>query len=327
MKPNPVVLVPGIMGSRLSLSGWTVWDESIVASRAIFNPSLFNSWIPLESGPPVSATYGNLIRWITIRKGYGPDDFFAFGYDWRAGIEGAAAELQRFVENKVRRGSQIIFLAHSLGCLVVRWSILEGMIPPEKIKLIIAAGPPFLGAPKAFKSVIELPDINASLNNLVRMARFVRPSIADQITIPVIKSLMGVKSLLEIMPPRGMPVLNEGGQQLLSAFQWRGWPSSLSGEVAQADQVQARLASGTWTSGLPRKLIVSDKSPTETGYYIDPADQFSISACLATEPGDGTVLIESARAFGSDEPELLVDSLHQQLLNDQITIQYLDKVL
>lgn len=327
MKPNPVVLVPGIMGSKLSLSGWTVWDESIVASRAIFNPSLFNSWIPLESGPPVSGTYGNLIRWLTTRKGYGPNDFFAFGYDWRVGIEGAAAELQRFVENKVRRGSQIIFLAHSLGCLVVRWAIVQGMIASGKVKLIVAAGPPFLGAAKAFKSVIELPDINASLNNLVRLARFVRPTIADQITIPVIKSLMGVSSLLEIMPPRGIPVFSEGGLQLFSAFQWRGWPLSLSGAVAEADQVQARLASGVWPNGLPRKLIVSDKSPTETGYYIDQADQFSVSACLATEPGDGTVLVESARAFGSDEPELLVDSEHQQLLNDQSTIQYLDKVL
>jgi hypothetical protein len=32
-KANPVVLVPGIMGSHLFLRGWTVWADSLAAVR------------------------------------------------------------------------------------------------------------------------------------------------------------------------------------------------------------------------------------------------------------------------------------------------------
>ena len=326
MKPHPVVLVPGIMGSELLLSGWTVWNDSLSAMRAVLNPALFAPWVPLEAGPPLP-TYDSLISWLTYSKGYGPDDLFLFGYDWRPGIAKAAEALAMYVENSVRHGSQIIFVAHSLGCLVVRWAITEGLIESIKVKLVIAAGPPFLGSALAFRSVVEVPDIDPRLNYLLRLAQFVRPSLADQIAIPLTRSLVSLQSLIELMPPETIPVFTEGKQQLFSAFQWRGWPEALSGATSEAGQAQQRLAASAWPTVLPRKLILSENAATETGYFIQANNPFAIAASLKTLPGDGTVLADSARAYGTSLPELVVNSAHQQLLDDADTIQYLDSVL
>jgi hypothetical protein len=326
-KANPVVLVPGIMGSHLFLKGWTVWADSFTAVRLILNPSLLNPWISLDPGPPLNRFYGSLVRFFA-QKQYDDDDLFLFGYDWRSGIINGAIALARFVQEKVQRlRSPIVFIAHSLGCLLVKWAIAEGLIPVQLVKLVVAAGPPTLGSANAFKSLIEVPDISTHLNLLLRSMRFVHPTLADQLTIPLLRSLMVVQSLLELMPPRTIPVFTEGSPQLFSAFQWRGWPRALREAIAEADRVQNQMATQIWPAVVPRKLILSDKSATETGYFIDAVNPFQIAASLAAGAGDGTVLVDSARAFGSDEPELLVDARHEELLDDMKSRQYLDAIL
>jgi hypothetical protein len=48
MKPNPVVVVPGLMGSELSFEGSLVWQRSLRALRSILNPAFFMPWLPLR---------------------------------------------------------------------------------------------------------------------------------------------------------------------------------------------------------------------------------------------------------------------------------------
>lgn len=327
MKPNPVVLVPGIMGSELGLNGSAVWNDSWSALWAVFNPTLLAHWVPLQPGEPLKGVYGDTIEWMRVQKGYGPDDLYAFGYDWRLGIRSAAEGLAHFVENTVRRGSQIIFLAHSLGCLVVRWALAEGLITSIKVKIVVAAGPPFLGSATAFKSVIDIPDIDERLNYLFRTLVAVYPTLANRATLTLIKSMMTIQSLIEMMPHPQIPVFSDGSAQLFGVSAWPGWPDVLKLAVSNAEHVQNRLESTSWPVHVPRKLILSDEWPTETGFFIDNSDPYKITASLPSQPGDGTVLADSARAFGSDEAELVVQSAHRELLRDQQVRNYLNSIL
>lgn len=328
-KANPLVLVPGIMGSELSINGHVVWASDSRGLRTIFTPPYLLPWLPVEVGVPV-AVYDPLTQFLRGDLGYGRDEFFPFGYDWRGGIEPAAQSLANFVDKTVRmeHGGQIVFLAHSLGCLVVRWAITKGLIRPDKVRIVIAAGPPYLGSASAFRSVMELPQISDLFCRLFQLARWAFPGAARRLELSVTNTLMCLSSLLELMPPRDIPIiLEQGGTQLLSAFEWKGWPKEVAAITAGALSVQDELGKSPWPASVPRKLIMSDVHPTETGYRLDDQDPFIITGQLPTEGGDGTVLSESALEFGSDEPVLSVASKHEDLLCDHQVFGYLRQKL
>jgi hypothetical protein len=328
-KTNPVVLVPGIMGSKLSINGHVVWAADTRGLRTIFTPSYLLPWLPADVGAPV-AVYDPVIRFLQTDLGYQGDELFLFGYDWRVGIESAARSLRDFVDQSVRmeHGGRIIFLAHSLGCLVVRWAIINGLIAPKNVRLVIAAGPPFLGSASAFRSVIEMPQINDLFHRLFQLARLAFPGAARRLELLVTKTLMCVLSLVELMPPRDIPIIVEqGGTQLFSAFEWKGWPSEVAAITARALSVQDGLGTLPWPASVPRKLVMSDAYETETGYRVDANDPFTIMGQLPTALGDGTVLSDSALEFGSDQAVLRVASKHGHLLCDQQVFAYLRQTL
>jgi len=233
--------------------------------------------------------------------------------------------LDDFIEHDVRsrHGGRPIVVAHSLGCLIVRWLVCHNPVYAQKIQLVVAAGPPVLGSARAFRSVIKMPDLTLWANRLYGLMRLLRRSNADRREMALTKSLMTVLSVLELMPPRDVPVIDEGTGPR-SAFEWRGWPEVLLKIVDLAEQTHQDIRSNPWPApGPERQLIASDSDDkTEVGYLIDPKDPFHILGNLPVKLGDGTVLIESAREFGSDGKILLVKSHHERLLDDSETLLY-----
>lgn len=330
MQPHPVVLVPGIMGSELVFQGQCVWAADKRALRAIDRPSYLLPWLPLSPGQPVS-TYVPLVSFLR-RKGFRPNqDLFLFGYDWRRGVQTAAEELSRHVDSVVRmqHGGQIIFLAHSLGCLIVQWAITHDLVRAAKIKAVIAAGPPSLGSAKSFRSLLEIPSLSRWFGRMHALARLVRPTRTYQIETSLLKSLMTVRSVVELLPPRDLPILSVGTSQLFSAFEWSGWPDTLSNLLRMSEQTLSDLEARPWrASDPPRTLIASKVHPTETGYLLHATDPFRMIGALPTDAGDGTVLVDSALEFGFDGgTQIWVDSRHDELLNDPTAMQFLDTLL
>jgi Lecithin:cholesterol acyltransferase len=326
VKPNPIVIVPGIMGSELLLHNATIWTADTRALQTIFNPSYLLHWLPVDVGGLLSI-YDPLLQFLTATLGYGNADLFRFSYDWRRGVDAGAQELSRYVGNVVspQNSGQVIFIAHSLGCLIVRIALSQGLIAQNKIKLVIAAGPPLFGSAAAFKAVVEMPRIQKHFDHLFELARKRWPNFAKRIEVSVVKSLMTVRSLLELMPPSAIPILSDT-KQMFAALDWPGWPRSLVTFTNEVRQTQAKLRD-PWPVGVQRQLVLSQEWPTDTGYLIDDHEPFAILASAATEPGDGRVLADSARVFGSDIPELFVRASHDELVCNREFFAYLPVIL
>src|SRR5262249_27851398 len=153
---------------------------SLWALRTILNPALLMPWVALKPEKPFLHRYPKLFDFF-YQKGFGPTDLFCFAYDWRAGIEAAATDFATFVNERVTRGSSVYIIAHSLGCLVARWAIGSRLIADHRVKMVINAGPPFLGSARAFKSVIEMPEIDSTLDRLLSLASKKWPQFAERI--------------------------------------------------------------------------------------------------------------------------------------------------
>lgn len=324
-KPNPIVIVPGMLGSELRLYGRSIWsDRKREAARVVRNPSLLLPWVPL-SADRVLDFYDPLLQCLRYGKHYDDGNLFLFAYDWRQGLETTAESLRVFVQNvvRVKHTAPIIFVAHSFGCLVVRFALARSVLEPSKVKLVIAAGPPMLGSARAFRSVVELPSFQWFFDIVFASLRRRWRAGAARLETPLVKCLMTVRSVLETMPPRGSSTwAPEGSAAYSSGFEWNGWPPSLAELLRLAEGTQTELQTTPWPSGVTRKLILSAEHPTDVSYELDSTNYFRITGVRA-KAGDGRVLAESARFFGTDEPELSVWKGHDELLFDDQTLNYL----
>ncbi|RJQ34189.1 hypothetical protein C4556_03065 [Candidatus Parcubacteria bacterium] len=123
--PDPVIIVPGILGSQEHNGEWVI--------------------------DPILHTYDDLIATLDINA-YTPGlDLFTFPYDWRqSNIETAVLLKQKINEVKNICGCEKVDLvAHSMGGLVAR-QYIQSDAYEQDVDQLIFLGTPHLGAPKAY---------------------------------------------------------------------------------------------------------------------------------------------------------------------------------
>ncbi|MDD5489818.1 MAG: alpha/beta hydrolase, partial [Candidatus Moranbacteria bacterium] len=127
--PDPVIVIPGIMGSATKYPGG-------IGKLEI---------------DPILHTYDNLIA--TLKKnGYKEDEnLFLFPYEWRdSNIQSAQKLKEKIDEIKKQTGRpKVDLVAHSMGGLVARHYI-EGGNYEGDVDQLITLGTPHKGAPKAY---------------------------------------------------------------------------------------------------------------------------------------------------------------------------------
>ena len=161
-KPHPLVLVPGIMGSRLQRAetGLEVWPGSIW--NLMHGHDYSELALPLTGagaipGGPVPQDlvaggvfheiagadfYGEIVRTLTSAGHYtcvplqevnATTDCVLFAWDWRRGIVAGAAELDRLVDRlrllRKDPALRVDIVAHSAGGLVARYFARFGGAP------------------------------------------------------------------------------------------------------------------------------------------------------------------------------------------------------
>lgn len=160
-KANPLIVIPGIMGSRLYRADADardeVWPGSLWNFVSGHDLSMLALPVPGSAGiagaPHVTALntggifheiagrdfYGQIMRTLTDAGGYdcapreavtATSDCILFAWDWRKGMVAAAGELDALVE-QIRRlrndpGLKVDIVAHSAGGLLTRYFVRYG---------------------------------------------------------------------------------------------------------------------------------------------------------------------------------------------------------
>lgn len=123
--PDPVIIIPGILGSEQQNGEWVI--------------------------DPILHTYDDLIATLDVNH-YTPGvDLFPFPYNWRrSNVETAVLLKQKIDEIKtICNCDKVDLVAHSMGGLVARQYIQSDSYEQDVDQLIFL-GTPHLGAPKAY---------------------------------------------------------------------------------------------------------------------------------------------------------------------------------
>ena len=144
VKPDPVIIVPGMMGS---------WNVS-------------GKW-ELD---PILHTYDNLWEALKLAGYEVGETLFAFPYEWRQDNALTAYQLkQKIGEVKnICQCSKVDIIAHSMGGLVARYYI-ENNYYGNDIDQLIFLGTPHRGAPKSYLTWEGAEGFDSPLERIVRL--------------------------------------------------------------------------------------------------------------------------------------------------------------
>jgi hypothetical protein len=153
-RTEPVfIVVPGILGSKLMKDGQPIWGDMSLRGRhrdeLVYSGPVQGEFLDeLHLIHHHVDVYGSLLAHVKYREHILP-----FGYDWRQSIPDIAAQFGAFLRaNAVTIDSRpVVFIAHSMGGLVVRWWYAkEYLANPAAYRFIVSAPPPltlFIGTP------------------------------------------------------------------------------------------------------------------------------------------------------------------------------------
>lgn len=176
---RPVLIIPGIMGSKLYYDNQLVWVDpnealdkindyflqnltmsnngesvkTIVAKSVIDEMRIVNKKLGIDLR--VSDSFKSLVQGL-MADGYNTNsNYFYFPYDWRLNLDINNSLLDKKVTDiKNQTGfKKVDIIAHSMGGLVTEGYIKE--FGKGSINKLIFVGTPHLGAPKSAKALLE----------------------------------------------------------------------------------------------------------------------------------------------------------------------------
>lgn len=275
-KPDtlPVVfVVPGIMGSHLSVNDDRIWLDPFSLALGGMNKLRIDAKSVVAEAVVASA-YKDLVRYL--KDTY---EVIPFPYDWRRSLTVAADNLRESVERELERHKRPVrFVAHSMGGLVVRTMIARHAALWQELKTrdsrLLMLGTPNRGS-------FVVPQILAGKERLLNMLAMVDLKNNKQKLLEIIRHYDG---LLEMLP-----------DEYLEEKSWaslKGISLPESGALGSAKALRAKLADAV---DKDRMFYVAGTSAS-TPFKLESAGN-GVNFIGTTE-GDGRVTYESGKLTG-----------------------------
>ena len=323
---RPLILVPGLLGSRLcrpdpvdSSKTQVVWGtlgalRQFPTIRLSHDASAKDPIKPcgivreiVYLGLITQDVYSPIIRHLE-KIGYRENrDLFIFDYDWRRSVFDNAATLDRFIRDKAPDG-RVDILAHSMGGLVARVYTMQ--MGGDRVARLISAGSPFTGSAKVFQTVEKgWGALNVAMGGLDGFRR----------------TILSFPSVFELMPryngccdAGGLVAFNPASADTWKSLHWDGVDPatmpSLPETFARIRTLETLIATPL-PKGIEDVLLVGvdQRTPQSAGFEF--GNGISLLRTQTTWAGDGTVIRDSA-VLGKAPSHRTSFANHERILHD-----------
>lgn len=208
---DPVIIIPGVIGSELTVGDHTVWPPELgsdIASmfRALEDMAALNvnenpSFSPVRfcmkdrNGRNVGAqnTYETLAE--ALAEARGAENVFFYGYDWRLSNAVTADDLASYINAVLRTtgAKKVNIVAHSMGGIVTTGYLAK--YGDAKLNKVVTCGTPFLGSEESVDALVDGGDL---------LERFVEDQALSALLAPlVVENARTMPSMYELMPADG----------------------------------------------------------------------------------------------------------------------------
>ena len=301
---QPVVfVVPGIMGSALSVGGASIWMEVLALARGGLSRLAMDARDVKATGL-VESGYAALCEYLSASH-----DVIPFPYDWRQSLDVVAEALRKAIDARLPQAESenqpVRLLAHSMGGLVVRAMLATraGQATWERMCKQPGARFIMLGTPNGGSHAIAA--MLMGRDALVKKLALVDLTNDHK---ALLETIAGFDGVLNLLPYAGT----------LDLYQAAGWRTLLTSDVPSerglfgGSVASTKSAGFMWTApaaaALTRARRIRDLvaqsplDPSRTVYVAGVADETAVDVVvdpaaekgrrvkvLASEYGDGRV--------------------------------------
>ncbi|HUG33436.1 MAG TPA: CHAT domain-containing protein, partial [Anaerolineales bacterium] len=285
--PQPVVYVlPGIMGTHLSINGDRIWLNALNLARGGMARLFFgDTRHKIEPEALMGLSYGKLVDFLSATH-----EVIPFPYDWRKSILDEADRFANALEAKLKQTNQPIrIIAHSMGGLVTRTMI--GLRPDVWEEIAKRDGARFimLGTPN--KGAYKIPRVVFGQDRTFRtLAAVDIKHTADKLN----EIIVGFPGFLQLLP-----MDEDGIWDFLEPNTWNKFPQAdktrwiapSKDNLEEVRKFRKVLESSTskirdWD---PIIYVAGTAKDSPVGVEIQEKDGRREIVFRGTDQGDGTV--------------------------------------
>lgn len=337
-----IVVIPGVMGSRLNRSNGTkvwepIWTEVFLSTTFsnTMKPYLYcntdgsaqYTLTPVNDGKGADDACETLINSLKnefISKNY---SIIFFPYDWRLDNAANASKL----ETALSSYDEVYIAAHSMGGLVASSYIRKSTANRKKVKELITMGTPFLGSTKIINT-FETGEVFDSLMTDGLMSGHIKELIANYYSAyQLIPTSRYPNTIIKFTSTN---TTNYTYSQSMSFLGERSWARSTNGVAKPLLNGAAAFHSGLMSSS----VHVSDTVPH---YYISGRNiDTRATAVYVTDTlggktishfdlvsGDGTVILSSSENINAASYYRVSNAEHSELPKNASIIQKVKSIL
>jgi CHAT domain-containing protein/pimeloyl-ACP methyl ester carboxylesterase len=288
-----VVLLPGIMGSTLTVSDKSIWINffSFIGGglTSLFYSDDNNRNVKADG--VVASSYKKIVD--SLSRDY---DVVVFPFDWRLNMVANAAALDRKLIELQQLGQPIKLIGHSMGGVLIRDYIVNHTDNWKKLQASQGFRLLFLGAPLG--GSFRIPYVLFGLDSLIHTLDFVDVTHSKKDLLAVFSQFPGILSLLPLTTDAKNDFAKRATwERMRKAFGDDEWPipnDDLLTEFGNyRDKVLAKTDSPDFTKTLSSAVYIAGQArqnqQTISGFTTDN-DELTF---FATKEGDESVTWES----------------------------------
>jgi hypothetical protein len=314
---QPVIFVPGIMGSKLYCGDDEIWPDfrfgrgiDYAAMRLSTDGSspadpkhACNASLGVKDGTVLESVLGTDVYGgdlAELRARY-PGRVYVYAYDWRKSITGALGGLDAIVERAraAHGGVKARVIAHSMGGLVTR-AYVNDPARAAKLSHVVTVGTPYWGSPKSL-----LPVARGDMDT--GFALGLDPVLSNSEVRRMAVNFAGLYGLMpsdswhaaagdwfRLTDKKTQPKGADATAKAI-AKQWEGEGSKPNLALYRAALAEHRtLLDGFKTNGVAYLAIAGSQKPTVAGVDVNTNKLFADNWTWRWANGDSTVAVFSA---------------------------------
>jgi pimeloyl-ACP methyl ester carboxylesterase len=344
---QPVIVVPGIVGSRLCEAGpdgkpgKQLWGAGLfymgrmaqlalplqpgAAEKKIVPCGLLDSFGVL--GPFDVDVYTALVDFLKSGGYREGADLFIFDYDWRrSNFDSAAALRAKIAEVKAKTGKdKVAIVAHSMGGIVSRVH-LQSLAGAGDVETMVFFGTPHQGAPQVLRTAEKgwgfIPNLFVGGDDVIRETMFTWPSAYE--ILPLASCCLVARGPADIEPfslARAANWVRFGW--FPAKFKTAAGQTFLDRAIAQSVRLRTLLDAALPTG--PAYYFIASRAH-KTAEKVMFSGNYAVISRYVEGPGDESVPILSA-ANGAINRAYLVPRTHTTLYEDEYAHYVLSRAL
>jgi CHAT domain-containing protein/pimeloyl-ACP methyl ester carboxylesterase len=317
-----VVLLPGIMGSNLSVKDNLVWINYIKMFGGRLKDLDISNSSNIKAMSIIKTSYKKLIDHLNPNY-----DVVTYAFDWRLQLNTVALDLEKKLKELMAHGQPIKLIGHSMGGVLVRDFIVTC---PDTWKTLNATAGfklMFLGSPLG--GSYRIPAVLFGQDDIINKLSMIDIRHTKAELIDIFAKFPGILSLL--------PLTQEADHDFADAKTWNyiatakdKWPLPGKQDLADFGKYRAGILSAQESMDYSNAVYIAGKDKsTPCGYRIDDTPRGKELVILCTAEGDQSVTWESGipKKMIENNSVYYVNATHGGLANTPAIFAAMDELL